>query len=158
MHTDPLDGSAMAQRGYISKTLAQVAESRHRKAERDKYYDEATRLFEQAARLNPKDASAQNGLGNVHHARGNLDDAISAYQRAINLAPKYTAAHHDLALAFEDKAKIEAEPSARRQCREKALEAWEEAYRLAPGDPGFSADDVLAIGQHIEELRRQHDG
>jgi tetratricopeptide (TPR) repeat protein len=155
MHTDPLDGSAMALRGYISKTLAQVADSRHRKVERQKYYDDAARLFEQAAKLDPDDASAQNGLGNVQHALGNLDAAISAYQRAIELAPKYTAAYHDLALAFE--AKMEAEPSARGHWRERALEAWQEAYRLAPDDPGFSADQVLAIGQRISLLRRHQD-
>jgi tetratricopeptide (TPR) repeat protein len=155
MHTDPLDASALAQRGYISKTLAQVAEARHREAERRKYYDEAARLFEQAARLNPNDAGAQNGLGNVQDALGNLDAAISAYERALELAPGYTAAYHDLALAYE--AKMSAEPSAAGQWRDKALKAWQEAYRLAPDDPGFSPDDVLAIGRRIRWLESQQD-
>lgn len=156
MHTDPLRASDIAQRGYIYKTLAQVAESRHQEAEREKYYSEAGRFFEQATKLDPHDASAQNGLGNVLCARRDLDGAIAAYRRAINLAPGYTAAHHDLALAFEQK--ITAEPPAAKQWRERALEAWQEAYRLAPSDPGFSADDVLAIGQRIDWLKRQQDG
>jgi tetratricopeptide (TPR) repeat protein len=155
MHTDPLDGSAMALRGYISKTLAQVAESQHRAAERQKYYGDAARLFEQAAKLDPDNASAQNGLGNVQHALGNLDAAISAYRRAIELAPEYANAYHDLALALE--AKMKAEPSAKGHWRERALEAWQEAYRLAPNDPGFSAEQVLALGQRIGWLRRQQD-
>jgi tetratricopeptide (TPR) repeat protein len=102
-HTDPLDPSALALRGYIAKTLAQVAEARRQPADRQKYYSEAARLFEHAAQLNPTDASAQNGLGNIQYALGNLDAAITAYRRGVTLAPSYTAAYHDLALAYEGK-------------------------------------------------------
>jgi len=155
LHTDPLSAHDLAQRGYVYKTLAQQAEARHQPAECDKYYDEAARLFEQAAKLAPCNASAQNGLGNIRHAKGDLDNAISAYRRAIELEPKYTAAWHDLALAFEDK--MEAQPAARKKWWKQALSAWEEAYRLAPDDPGFSADVVLSIGQRLNWLREQKD-
>ena len=151
LHTDPLSASDLAQRGYVYKTLAQVAESRRQKSKCRKYYEEAGRLFEQAAKLDPKDASAQNGMGNVLDARGDLDGAIAAYRRAIKLAPDYTAAHHDLAAAFEEKAK--AEPSGAKAWLKRALRAWQEAYRLAPNDPLFSADQVLEMGQRIEWLR-----
>ena len=65
MQTDPLDPQALAQRGYIAKTLAQIAEAQHHQADREKYYQEAAQMFEHVAKLDPENASAQNGLGNV---------------------------------------------------------------------------------------------
>jgi hypothetical protein len=153
MHTDPLDPRALTLRGYIAKTLAQIADARGDQADRQKYYQEAARLFKHVVQLEPDDASAHNGLGNVEYALGNLDAAIGAYSRAIELAPDYAAAHHDLALACE--AKMQADPArADEWCRE-ALQAWQGAYRLAPDDPLFSADDILTIGQRISWLERQ---
>lgn len=102
-HTDPLDPKALALRGFIFKTLAQLAEADGKHEARDHFYEEAARLFGRAAELAPADPSAQNGLGNVEYARGNADAAIAAYTRAIELAPSYTAAYHDLALALEVK-------------------------------------------------------
>jgi tetratricopeptide (TPR) repeat protein len=149
MHTDPLDPQALALRGFIAKTLAQIAERRREQAERKKYYQEAARMFEHAAQLDPANSSAQNGLGNVQYALGNLDAAIAAYTRAIELDPAYTAAYHDLALAYEGKMQ-----EGREWCQ-KALEAWRKAYQLAPDDPTFPADYLLAIGQRISWLEQQ---
>lgn len=151
--TDPLDARALALRGYIAKTLAQISEARQDQADREKYYAEAARMFEGAARLDPHDPSAQNGLGNVQHALGNLDAAIAAYSQAIALAPSYTAAHHDLALAYEGK--MRADPNNTAKWCQKALAAWRETYHLAPHDPGFSADYILKIGNRILWLERQ---
>lgn len=153
MHTDPLDPQALALRGYIAKTLAQIAEARGNQPERQAYYDEAARFFSHVVQLDPGNASAHNGLGNVEHARGNLDRAIAAYNRAIELIPYYTAAYHDLALAFEDK--MEAEPQRRNKWCKEALRAWQEAYRLAPNDHTFSERDVVMVGQHILWLEQQ---
>ena len=122
MHTDPLDARALALRGYIAKTLAQIAEARNQPGDRERYGQEAARLFEQAAKLDPADPGAQNGLGNVQHMLGNLDAAIAAYRRAIELAPGYTAAWHDLAAAYE--AKMQADPAHAANWRKQALAAW----------------------------------
>jgi len=151
--TDPLDAGAMALRGFIAKTLAQVCEDKGDLAGREEYYAEAARLFEQAAKLNPADAGAHNGLGNVQYALGNWDAAIQAYSRAIELAPSYTAAYHDLCLAYE--AKMNADPEHASEWCRKALAAWQKAYHLAPQDPGFSADYLLKMGQHLHWLEQQ---
>jgi tetratricopeptide (TPR) repeat protein len=151
--TDPLDAGALALRGFIAKTLAQVCEARGDQAGRQEYYAEAAPLFEQAVKLNSEDAGAHNGLGNVQYALGNWDAAIQAYSRAIALAPTYTAAYHDLCLAYE--AKMKADPGhAAAWCR-KALAAWQQAYHLAPQDPTFSADYLLKMGQHLHWLEQQ---
>ncbi len=150
IHTDPLDPQALAQRGYIAKTLAQLAEARRQVSERDRYYEEAARTFEQVVKLQPDNPSAHNGLGNVQYARGNLDAAITAYHRAIHVAPSYTAAHHDLALAYEGK--MRADPQNGAKWRKEALKAWKKTYELAPQDPAFSPDYILTIGQRIHWL------
>ncbi|MGC9396960.1 MAG: tetratricopeptide repeat protein [Anaerolineae bacterium] len=153
MHTDPLDPEALALRGYIAKTLAQIYEARGNLSERQTYYDEAARFFSHVVQLDPNNAAAHNGLGNVEYARGNLDRAIAAYRRAVELIPYYTAAYHDLALTFEGK--MEAEPQHRNKWCKEALRAWREAYRLAPNDHTFSERDVVRIGQQILWLEQQ---
>jgi tetratricopeptide (TPR) repeat protein len=151
--TDPLDAGAMALRGFIAKTLAQVCEDKGDQAGRQRYYAEAAPLFEQAARLNPADAGAHNGLGNVQYALGHWDAAIQAYSRAIELAPTYASAYHDLTLAYE--AKMKADPGHAAEWCRKALAAWQKAYHLAPQDPSFSADYLLKMGQHLHWLEQQ---
>ena len=146
----PVD--ALAQRGYIAKDLAQLAEARRQDGERTKYYQEATRLFETAAKLDPNEPGVQNGLGNVHFALGNLDDAISAYRRAIELAPSYTAAHHDLAMAYE--AKMKADPGQAGMWRQHALDEWQTTYNLAPQDPGITPEKLVSIGKRISWLKQ----
>ena len=144
----------LGKNAFVAR-LAQVAEARDQDEERRKHYHEAKRYFRHVVGLEPGNAAAHNGLGNIEYALGNLDGAIVAYNRAIELAPGYTAAHHDLALVFE--AKMEADPAhADGWCR-KALQAWQTVYRLAPDDPIFSADAVLAIGQRISWFK-QHCG
>ncbi|HEX9157153.1 MAG TPA: tetratricopeptide repeat protein, partial [Syntrophales bacterium] len=153
MHTDPLDGDALSLRGYIAGTLAQIAEATHDEPQRRKYHAEAARLFGHAVRLNPANPSAQKGLGTAEHETGNLDSAISAYLRAIELAPDYVSAHHDLAIAYEDKMK--ADPAQKNEWRQRALAAWRKTYELAPTDAGFSAEYILQIGQRIVRLDRE---
>ena len=153
IHTDPLDAGALTLRGYIDKTLAQIYHARGDLDAEGKHYAEAERFFEAAVGYDSQNASAYNGLGNVLHARGELDAAIDAYEKAIEKESDYTAAWHDLALAFEDK--MRAEPRQSRQWAHRALEAWRETYRLAPDDPGFSAEHILKIGQRVRYYEGQ---
>lgn len=149
--TDPVDASSVAMRGFIAKTLAQIAQEQDRIEERDQRYAEAARLFEHAARLDPSDPAAQNGLGNVLYARGDLDGAITAIGRAVELDPDYTAARHDLALAFE--AKANADPSAAADWLARAIDSLQEAYLRAPTDPSLDDGAVAEIGRHLAHLR-----
>jgi tetratricopeptide (TPR) repeat protein len=151
--TDPLDSYGLALRGSIAKTQAQIAGIQKDQANRHKYYNEAARMFKGALQLNSSDASAWNGLGNVEYAEGNPDAAIEAYNKAIELLPNYTAAHHDLALAYEWKIQLD-HARAEKWCQ-KALAAWKQAYHLAPGDPSFTSEKILEIGQRILELEQQ---
>jgi tetratricopeptide (TPR) repeat protein len=151
--TDPLDSYGLALRGSIAKTRAQIAHIRQDQASRHKYYSEAARMFKGALNLNSADASAWNGLGNVEYAEGYLDAAIEAYNKAIALIPNYTAAHHDLAIAYERK--IQLDPAGALEWCQKALTAYKQAYHLAPNDPGFTSEKILWIGQRILKLEQQ---
>jgi tetratricopeptide (TPR) repeat protein len=81
---------------------------------------------------------------------GNFEKAIAAYKRATKLLPNYTAAHHDLALAYE--AQMEADAQNAAKWRQKALQSWRKTYELAPDDASFTADYILAIGKRIRWL------
>jgi tetratricopeptide (TPR) repeat protein len=153
--TDPLDLEALNLRGYIAKTLAQIAEALHDQENKQKYNQEAARLFHHIVQLDPDDPGAHNGLGNIEFALGNVDAAIAAYERAIDLAPTYTAAYHDLALALETK--MARDPVYAADWRQKAIQAWKKTYELAPNDPAFSADYIVTIGQRIYKLGQQQE-
>jgi Tfp pilus assembly protein PilF len=85
-------------------------------------------------------------MGSVEYMQGNLDAAIIAIERAIQLNPNYAAAHHDLGGVLVAKMKG--------WCR-KALQAFERAYQLAEHDPGFSEDDRARIQGYISWLQQQ---
>jgi tetratricopeptide (TPR) repeat protein len=164
--TDPLDARAMSHRGFVSKSFAQVAEGRgyqarsagiaaqkqqrvavaeqqYARAERffqeaSRHYAQAERIFEQALRLDPDDAPAQLGMGNVLYARNKLDEAYAACKRAAELIPNYTSAHHDLALVCQQK--MATDPGdADRWCR-RALAAWQRTLELMQGDAAYTTD------------------
>ena len=151
-HSDPLDMRALALRGFIAKTMAQIAAEQNDPAGSEKYYDEAQRLFAHILKLNPDDPSAHNGLANVAYARGDFDMAVTHSQRAVSLADYYTAAYKDLALAYEGKWGQDPDQAAH-WCA-LAIAAWREAYRLAPDDPSFTADQILQIGKRIRKLEK----
>ena len=151
--TDPLDSHGLALRGSIAKTQAQIADIQKDQTSRHKYYSEAARMFKGALNLDSSDAGAWNGLGNVEYAEGDLDAAIEAYNKAIELIPNYTAAHHDLAIAYERKMQLD--PAGALEWCQKALAAYKQTYHLAPGDPGFTSEKILWIGQQILRLEQQ---
>ena len=88
-------------------------------------------------------------------AGGNaFDAAIAAYRSAIKLEPSYTAPHHDLAMAYEEKMKTDPE-NAEKWCQQ-ALKAWRETYELTPRDPGFPRDyHTRVILPQIRRLEQQ---
>ena len=152
-HTDPLDARALALRGYIAKSLAEIAELQQKQPDQDHFYEEAERSFEGAIKLDPGDPSAQNGLGNIFYARQDFEKAIEAHKRAVKLSPSYTAAYHDLALAYEAQMSRDSKEAAK--WRQAAIKAWKKTYELAPEDPGFTADYILTIGKRIHWLETQ---
>jgi superkiller protein 3 len=59
-------------------------------------YDQAASKFEEAVKLDPKNASAWNGLGWSRFNSGLREEATKAFQRVIKLEPKHPAALNGL--------------------------------------------------------------
>jgi peptidoglycan glycosyltransferase len=68
-------------------------------------YKNAAVEYSQALKLNANDPEALYGTGCCMHAAGNLDDAISYYNKALALSPKLAKARKNLSLAEEDRNK-----------------------------------------------------
>ena len=169
--TDPRDAQALAQRGFVFKSFAQVAEGRGWRAramadearklgrneeaagyyarverfakEAREQYAQAEQTFKQALHLDPDDAGAQLGVGNVLHAQDKLDEAFAAYSRAIELMPNLASAHHDLALLCERK--MMKDPGHADDWCRRAVAAWLQADQLMQGDAAYAADYVTSI-------------
>jgi tetratricopeptide (TPR) repeat protein len=65
--------------------------SRYTQAQRDDYRDRARRGYEQALRLDPKNAAAQLGLARLYFDMNDHDHAVAAYQKALKQDPKNAA-------------------------------------------------------------------
>src|SRR3972149_7529412 len=53
-----------------------------------------------ARRIDPSDAGAHNNLGVLYFQKGLIDDAMSAFTRALELDPKMQVAQRNLEIAY----------------------------------------------------------
>lgn len=86
-------------------------------------YDRALADYDQAIRINPKDADTYHSRGNAKYAKGNMSGAIADYDRAIGLARKS-------AITYEMRGKawfVQGDDS-------RAIADVDQAIRLSPGD------------------------
>jgi tetratricopeptide (TPR) repeat protein len=67
--------------------------------ERENNLPEAARLYQEAIRIKPNDAGGHYFLASVYARLGDAK-AITHFQRAIELNPRYCQAHNDLAVAY----------------------------------------------------------
>jgi tetratricopeptide (TPR) repeat protein len=73
-------------------------------------------------RLRPDFPEAHYNLGSAYAHQGNLDEAITQYQAALDLRPDFVGAHYDLGTVYKLKGMTE-----------KAKREFEAALRLEPG-------------------------
>jgi tetratricopeptide (TPR) repeat protein len=144
---------ALLNEGYIAKDQAALAAAMGDPAAAQQYWQEAETCFQRAIEVNPYDASALNGLGNLEYQAHNYSAAVDLMERAIALAPNYTYAYHDLGAAAMQL--MRQDPAdADHWCR-KALAAFEEALSLAQRDGSFTAEAMRRINRSISWLRTQ---
>jgi len=62
--------------------------------------DRARKLYEQALKLKPTYAEAQNNIGTVYYAQKSLRRAIGAYRKALKLSPDSASIHMNLGTAY----------------------------------------------------------
>ena len=90
----------------------------------ERRYAEAVELFEEAARLAPRDASLRVGAGVANLMQGKNADARRAFEAALSLDPRLTDASVLLGVAFY-----------RDGLLQDAIKVYERALRFAPDVP-----------------------
>jgi tetratricopeptide (TPR) repeat protein len=109
-----------------------------------------------ARRINPNDASAHNNLGVLYYNKGLYDEAVSAFQRALQLDPRMDVAQANLEVAYLNSGRAGARVTELREMLRRAASdhgaRWELGRTLA------------LLGQHTQaveeftELLRYHPG
>src|SRR5262249_34085649 len=86
----------------------------------------------------PKDAKAHYSLGTALQVKGQVEEAIAGYKKAIELDPKFADARFALACGLARAAAGQGEPGARRdrkdqgRLRQQALDSLREGLALSP--------------------------
>ena len=70
-----------------------------RKAAKDKKFQDALRLFQEAQQKDPENPDVLNMLAYTQRKLGNLDDAFTNYRKALTLRPRFPEAREYLAEA-----------------------------------------------------------
>jgi tetratricopeptide (TPR) repeat protein len=112
---------AIQSRRWRGQELAWAFNNRGFAYYRKAYLDPAFGDFEQAIRLDPKDAVAFNNRGLIYQAKGDLDRAIADYNETIRLDPTYIFAFNNRGGAYQDKNDYD-----------RAIADYSEAIRLNP--------------------------
>jgi len=90
------------------------------------------------------EARCHNGLGNVYAGLGRHEEAVAAYQRAIELDPKLAAPHNGLGNVYADLS-----------CHQEAVAEYQRAIELDPQSayPHNGLGNIYrALGRHEEAL------
>jgi cytochrome c-type biogenesis protein CcmH/NrfG len=104
-------------------------------------YDEATRWYEQALRVDPKNVNASTDLGIAYYYSNQPDRALAQFDRSLQLDPKHskTLLNIGIVRAFG------------KQDIDGAEKAWQRVLELAPNTPEA---DVARKG--LEGIRAGH--
>lgn len=91
----PDDPDFLALLGYTMKDMFQGSRESLPLEMRRLYLAKARSAFEAALAIDPDNASAHNGMGNVFFFEGRFDDALKEHAMALEIEPTYAAATHD---------------------------------------------------------------
>ena len=108
----------------------------------------ARQNYERAIGLSPSPSSYTN-LGTIHYSEGRFDDAVSSYQKAIELAPNRALIRRNLGDAY---VKLGRRADAR-AAYDKAVQLAEAALTLNPND----ATTMSQLGVYEAKLGRRRD-
>jgi tetratricopeptide (TPR) repeat protein len=97
----PDDADFHALMGYTLKDIYQNSKGLLSLGQRKAYLTRARTSFETALQLDPRNASAHNGMGNVLFFEGRFDEALKEHDMALQLTGgSYPAAEHDKGLVI----------------------------------------------------------
>ena len=121
-----------------------------------RHWKDSETLFRHALGVTENNYLAHTSLGAALHTKGQIDEAFSHYQEAINLKPDYALAHNNLGTAL-----------ARKGQADEAISQFQQALRLKPdcAEAYYNLGSTLAergqtdkaISQFQEALRLKPD-
>lgn len=103
-------------------------------------------LYEEVLRQDPDDSRALLGLARILSATDDFGGAIGKLERAVQLAPRYGAAHYELALAYRD---IGRDADSRRE-----MAAYEADRNATPPDDPLRAQVAALRVDAVSRLAR----
>ncbi len=130
-------------------------------------YDKAIADFNEALRLDPKDANAHSALDLARHKKGKFDKAIATSEKAVRLDPKHAVTYYKRGIARQTRGEFDKAPADFNQALrfdlqhagayaargvllqnkgeiEKAIADYDEALRLDPKQAAAIANRGLA--------------
>jgi tetratricopeptide (TPR) repeat protein len=96
--------------------------------------EQAEVLFRAALKHNPFNQMSHANLADLHRRRGDYDEALAAYRKALRLEPSYFRAMNEMALVYVEMARHERDPVSRATLLGKARDRHEHAVALVPAD------------------------
>jgi tetratricopeptide (TPR) repeat protein len=99
----------------------------------------ARQHFREAVELDPSHYRALTNLGNALLETGEVDEAISCYQRALTLNDEFANAHHNLGVAYRRQGKVGASVRELRRAQRVQQRVGRERDREAIGEGGGKA-------------------
>lgn len=103
---------------------------------------EEVSILSHAMQANPRDARAPYYLGNFWYANRQYPEAISCWEKSVELDPEFPTSHRNLALAYHNK----------KQDSAKALQFLEKAFALDTTD----ARVLMELDQLYKTLNKPH--
>jgi tetratricopeptide (TPR) repeat protein len=110
-------------------------------------YAGALRYYEEATKISPAYAQAQNNLGIALYKIGRLDDAMNCYREALRLSPGYSDAHYNLGVALFSMGRLE-----------EAISSYRSALRFNAqnGSASYNLAVALAAAGRTREAEKQY--
>jgi len=146
LELDPSFMPAVATRAYVYRRIGDNMEPG---VERDTVYNRAEENFLRALKSFPKliDEDGEpwwGSLGGLYRRRGQVDQAINAYERGADAVPRSSYAYSNLALLYGQKQEIE-----------KMVETYGKVEKLARGEIQADVDNYWAYADLITSLLAQ---
>src|SRR4029079_18236519 len=89
--------------GETNYYLGRAYDLLNKRTDANKYYDKAVTGLVQFIKDNPDYSDGYYLLGNAYFADNQLDNAIDAYQKCLNLSPRFTRARYNLGIMLIQK-------------------------------------------------------
>src|SRR5713101_6941180 len=102
-------------------------------------YRDIETLWRTTIARNPCCWMAYSNLGSLFSTRGNVDEAISDFRKALELWPEQSKDHNNLGNAFAQKGRMA-----------EAIEQFQTALKISPNDPGAETNLGAALLQQGE--------